>query len=437
MNLKAPGKVRALQRALYAKAKAEPEFRFYTLYDKVYREDVLAYAYACARANGGKAGIDGVTFEHIESYGVDRWLGELAYELETKQYRAEAVRRVHIPKADGKTRPLGIPTIRDRVAQTAVDIVLEPILEADFLEEQYAYRPKRSALDAIRHVHTLINRGHREVVEGDLSGYFDGIPHPELMKSVARRVSDGQLLSLIKQWLEVAVEEKERGGRRRRTTENKDKGRGVPQGAPISPLLSNLYMRRFVLGWKSKGLDKRLRAHIVNYADDFVICCRGTAEVANEAMQEMMSRLKLTVNEQKTHLCRLPEESFDFLGYTIGRCYSPKTGKAYLGTRPSRKSISRICRTVHAETERRYLLLEEKEVVARLNRKIGGWANYFRLGPVSKAYRAVDRYAKERLRRWLRKKHGKSGRGYARYPDEFLYKELGLINLPMLRRDLL
>ena len=335
VSLTTPNSVQKLQTAWHAKAKGSPDQRFYTLYDKMYRTEVLAFAYDCCRANRGAAGVDDQTFDDIEAYGRERWLGELTEELRRKTYRPQAVRRVLIPKPGQpkRTRPLGIPTIRDRVAQMAAVLVLEPIFEAALQPEQYAYRPKRSALDAVRHVHKLLNTGHTEVVDADLSGYFDGIPHAELMKSAARRISDGTTLHLIKMWLEAPVEETDERGSKHRTTRNKDEGRGTPQGTPISPLLSNLYMRRFVLGWKVSGHDRRPDAQIVNYADDFVICCRGTAEDAMAVMQDIMRKLKLTVNEQKTHISKLPDETFDFLGYTFGRCYS-RTGKAYIGRPP-------------------------------------------------------------------------------------------------------
>jgi group II intron reverse transcriptase/maturase len=435
VSLTTPETVRNLQAALHAKAKGSPNFRFYSLYDKLFRADILAHAYATSKANGGSSGVDAQTFEDIEAYGLERWLGELAEELRNKTYRPQAVRRVYIPKANGKQRPLGIPTIRDRVAQMACVLVLDAIFEADMQPEQYAYRSGRSALDAVQRVRWLVADGRTEVVDGDLSGYFDTIPHTELVQCTARRISDGAMLGLIKQWLTAPVEETDDRGHCHRTTRNKDEGRGVPQGAPISPLLSNLYMRRFVLGWKTLGHERRLDAHIVNYADDFVICCRGTAEEAATAMRSMMTRLKLTVNEEKTHICRLPEETFDFLGYTIGRCYSPQTGRAYVGTRPSKRKVQGLFARISEMTSRRTLLLDAQVMVVQLNRLLRGWANYFSLGPVGKAYRAVDAHVTSRLRRWLCEKHKVSSDGYTRYSDRYLTERLGLVRLPLLPRN--
>ena len=429
MSLPTLPKVQKLQDTLRAKAKESPNFRFYSLYDKVYREEVLSIAHRRCLINGGAAGVDGQTFADIEAYGVTKWLGELVEELRTKTYRPSPVRRVYIPKPDGKQRPLGIPTIKERVVQMAAVLVLEPIFEADLQPEQHAYRPGRSALDAVRQVHSLINTGHTEVIDADLSGYFDSIPHAELMKSVSRRISDGQMLRLIKMWLQAPVEEIDDRGRHHRTTRNKDEGRGCPQGAPISPLLSNLYMRRFILGWKVLGHQQRLRAQIVNYADDLVICCRGTAEQAMHVMRDMMQRLKLTVNESKTRLCPLPDESFEFLGYQIGRCYSPKTGRPYLGTRPSRKKVQSLCREISEVTSRRRMLLDVETIVGQINRKLTGWSNYFCLGPVSKAYAAVDVHVCRRLRQWLCAKHKVPGQGTSRFSDAYLYEELSLTQL--------
>jgi group II intron reverse transcriptase/maturase len=431
VSLRTPKKVGKLQAALHAKAKGSSDYRFYALYDKVYRGDVLEFAYRLCLRNGGAPGVDGERFEDIEASGVDRWLGELMEELRNKTYRPQAVRRVWIPKPDGTQRPLGIPTVRDRVVQTAAVLVLGPIFEADLPPEQYAYRQGRSALDAVQAVHALLSTGHTEVVDADLKGYFDEIPHAELMKSVARRVSDRHMLHLIKMWIQAPVEEIDDRGRKYRTTHNKDRGRGCPQGAPISPLLANLYMRRFVVGWKKLGYESRLRARVVSYADDLVICCHGSGEAALVAMREIMSKLKLTVNEAKTQLRTLPDESVDFLGYTIGRCYSPRTGRAYVGTRPSRKAVQRVCREISDMTSRRWLLLDASERVARLNRLLVGWSNYFRLGSVSKAYRRVDMHTRGRLRQWLCAKHKVAGRGTSRFPDDSLHHEFGLLRLAL------
>jgi RNA-directed DNA polymerase len=453
-DLETPPSVRKLQTALHAKAKAEPEFRFYLLYDKVYRADVLSFAYARCKANGGAAGVDGQTFEDIEAYGgqgagsMDRkvpdvdsgwnpWLGELAEELRNNTYRPQAVRRVYIPKPNSKKmRPLGIATIRDRVVQTAAMLVLEPIFEADLEPEQYAYRAGKSALDAVETVNRLLNLGYTAVVDADLRGYFDEIPHGPLMTSVARRISDRHMLHLIKMWIEAPVEETDDRGRKRRTTQNRDQHRGIPQGSPISTLLSNLYMRRLVLWWRLSGTRRRLKAVMVNYADDLVICCKGTADIAMQTMREVIKKLQLAVNEDKTRTCRVPDESFDFLGYTFGRCYSRKSGKAHLNSKPSKKSIQRICDAIGDETGRNRTLLSAEKVVKRLNAKLTGWANYFCLGPVSPAYRAVDAHAKHRLRKWLCDKHRVPGQGGHRFPDRHLYKTLGLVWLPGLTRNL-
>jgi RNA-directed DNA polymerase len=434
VSLTPPPKVRKLQETLHAKAKRAPGYRFYALYDKVYRWDVLFHAYQRCAANGGAAGSDGQTFEGVLAYGLIQWLDELVEELRNETYRPQAVRRVYIPKADGKQRPLGIPTVKDRVVQMAALLVLEPIFEADLPQGQYAYRQGRSALDAIAEVQALLDEGHTEVVDADLSGYFDSIPHAELMKSVARRVSDGRLLALIKRWLEAPVEETDERGRKQRTTRNQDEGRGTPQGAPLSPLLANLYMRRFVLGWAVLGHERRLEAHIVNYADDFVICCRRTATAAMAAMRDMMAKLKLTVNETKTRQCRVPDESFTFLGYTIGRSYSPRTGRSYIGPRPAAKKIAAICAEISEQTGRQWTWLDPEELIGRLNRKLVGWANYFCLGNVGAAYRHVMAHTGHRLRQWLGRKHRVQGPQRARYSDRYLRVDLGLVWLPALPR---
>ena len=429
-NLGASAKVQRLQRALHAKAKEAPSLRFYSLSDKVWRADVLAVAWQAVRRNGGAAGVDGETVADIEAVGVEHWLGVLARDLKAGTYRPQAVRQVLIAKKQrGKFRPLGIPCLRDRVAQTAALLVLSPIFEADLQPEQYAYRPGRSALDAVRRVHRLLNTGHREVVDTDLSDYFGQIPHAELMRSIARRVSDGRLLGWIKAWLEMAVEEDDGHGSRRRTNRARREHRGTPQGAPISPLLSNLYMRRFIVGWKVLGYARRFKAEIVNYGDDFVVLGKAPAAMMLAAVEAVMNRLKLTVNAEKTRCCRVPEEAIEFLGYRIGRTYRRDTGRAYIGTRPSAASVQSICHRVSELTKRRAEFLPPEVVVGRLNRLLTGWATYFTLGEVSPAYAAIDQHTMRRLRRWLCRKHKVRSGGFVRFPDKRLWQDYGLTRL--------
>ena len=429
-SLSDPEKVRRLQTALHAKAKEAPGFRFYSLSDKVWRADVMAVAWQDVRRNRGAAGVDGQSVADIEAYGVDRWLGELTRDLKAGTYRPDAVRQVLIPKKQrGKFRPLGIPCVRDRVAQTAAMLVLSPIFEADLEPEQYAYRPGRSANDAVNRVHRLLNTGHREVVDADLSDYYGQIPHAELLKSIARRVSDGRMLGWIKAWLEMAVEEDDGKGGRRRTNRARRERKGTPQGSPISPLLSNIYMRRFILGWKVLGYARRFKAEVVNYADDFVVLGKAPPADMLAAVESLMKRLKLAVNAEKTRCCRVPEESFEFLGYRIGRNYRLHGKGSYIGTRPSKASVRSICRKISELTEPRYGAQDQEVVVERLNRLMLGWANYFILGQVQQAYTAIDRHAARRLLQWRRRKHKVKTRIPVRFRHEAMRKEYGLIRL--------
>ncbi len=273
MSLATPLKLRRLQEALYTKAKQAPAYRFYLLYDKVYRADILAHAYALAKQHGGAPGVDGVTFEDIEAAGRERWLAAVGEAVRTETYRAQPVRRVLIPKPGGGKRPLGIPTIRDRMVQTAVMLILQPLFEADLEPTAYGYRPGRTAGEAVQEVHRALCAGHTEVVDADVSQYFDTIPHADLMKSLARRISDRRMLRLLKMWLKAPVAEPAAGGGWR-LSGGKRATRGTPQGGVVSPLLANLYMNRYLKVFRLRGLDRRYGARLVNYADDFVVLCR-------------------------------------------------------------------------------------------------------------------------------------------------------------------
>src|ERR1700676_2107928 len=433
MSLTTPTTIRTLQRKLYRKAKAEPAFRFYLLYDKIYRADILRHAYALARANAGAPGTDGMTFAVVEASGLERWLAGLREELVSKTYRPDPVRRVSIPKPDGGERPLGIPTIRDRVVQTAAKLVLEPIFEADFEDNAYGYRPVRGAVDAVKEVHRLICRGHTDVVDADLSRYFDSIPHDELLKSVARRIVDRHVLRLIKLWLKAPIEEQDDGDGTRRIGGGKSNARGTPQGGVASPMLANIYMNRFLKYWRMTGRGEAFRAHVIAYADDFVILSRGHAAEALTWTKAAMTRLGLTINEAKTSLKNARQERFDFLGYSFGAHRFEANGNWYLGASPSKKSVQRL------KTRIGDLLVPSNidpwpEVCDKLNRSLRGWSNYFGYGSRGKAFRSVDQYVFERVRRFLARRHKVQGRGNRRFTFDVIHRELGVLCLQRLPR---
>jgi len=427
MSLQTPESIRRLQRKLYLKAKAEPAFRFYLLYDKICREDILRHAYALARANRGAPGVDGLTFTTIDAAGLEEWLAALRKDLVGKTYRPEPVRRVMIPKPGGGERPLGIPTIRDRVVQTAAKLVLEPIFEADLDPAAYGYRPRRSGADAIKEVHALLCRGYTDVVDADLSKYFDTIPHQDLMRSVARRIVDRHVLQLIKLWLKAPVEESDDDGKRR-LTGGKSSTCGTPQGGVVSPLLANLYMNRFLKHWRASGRGEAYQARIVSYADDFVILSRRSAGEALVWTRQVMTKLGLALNEAKTAVRDARRESFDFLGYSFGPHRYRKDGHWYLGASPSHKSVLRLKAKVSD------LMVPGNmgtwpEVRDRLNRLLRGWATYFSHGTRMPAYRAVDNHVYDQVRHFLVRRHKVPTRGTNRFNREAVFGTLGVFHL--------
>jgi RNA-directed DNA polymerase len=427
VSLATPEKLRRLQEALYTKAKQEPAYRFYLLYDKVYRADILAHAYALSKQHAGAPGVDGVTFEDIEREGREGWLAAVQEALRAERYRTQPVRRVVIPKSGGGERPLGIPTIRDRVVQTAAMLILQPIFEADLEPTAYGYRPGHGAVEAVQEVHRALCAGHTEVVDADVSQYFDTIPHAALMKSLARRISDGQLLRLLKQWLKAPVAEATRGGGWRYSG-GKRATRGTPQGGVISPLLANLYMNRYLKVFHLRGLARRYGARLVNYADDFVVLCRyGAAEVLAQSRRWFV-QMGRTLNEQKTRVCEGRHESFSFLGYTFGPMWYRRDGHGYLGAQPAKKAVTRVKEDI------RQILRPSNQapwgvVVRELNQLLQGWANYFGYGTRYLAYRAVDRYVDARVRQFLRRRHKVPTRGTRRFSGERIFGELGVVSL--------
>jgi len=427
MSLETPIAIRTLQRKLYRKAKQEPDFRFYLLYDKIYREDVLKHAYALAKANQAASGVDGQTFEATESEGLEKWMEGIRKDLSDKAYKPQPVRRVLIPKPGGGERPLGIPTIRDRTVQTAAKLVLEPIFEADLEPEAYGYRPKRSAHDAIQKVHKLLCEGYTDVVDADLSKYFDTIPHTQLLKSVARRIIDRNVLHLIKMWLKVPVEERDENGKRRMTWGRSSRC-GTPQGGVVSPMLANLYMNRFLKHWQITGKSKAFRAQVVTYADDFVILNRGHAGEALDWTRSVMTRLGLTLNEAKTSIKTARKESFHFLGYTFGPHRYKPDGHWYLGASPSKKSRQRIKQKV-GDILIPVNVGEWEEVRGRLNQILRGWSAYFSYGSRATAYREVNNYVSDRVRHFLKRRHKVQSRGTEHNGYQRIFGELKVVRL--------
>lgn len=427
MSLATPAKIRTLQRGLYRRAKTCPAYRFYTLYDKVYRLDILEHAYRLVKSNDGAPGVDGETFSMIEASGVSAWLVALQNDLRTRTYRPSAVRRVLIPKDGGGERKLGIPTIRDRVAQMATKLVLDPIFEADLDPNSYGYRPQRSAKDAIRHVHCLLRQGYTDVVDADLSQYFDTIPHRDLLRCVARRVSDSSILRLVKLWLKAPVDEGSAAGLHRLTGGQRAVC-GTPQGGVISPLLANIYMNRLLKYWHRRSCGRRFCAEIICYADDFVILSRGHGADAFHWVQEVLPRLGLMLNEQKTAVRNAREEHFAFLGYSFGPYLFGRDGTRYLGASPSVKSLRRL------KVRLRQILYRGRpdpwpDILTELNSVLRGWSEYFDHGTLWRPYQAIDRFVASRVRQFLVHRHKVPGRGTRRFPWATIFGELGVHRL--------
>lgn len=422
-------KVRKLQRALYRKAKAEPRWRFYSLYGELLRGDLLADALDAVMENGGAPGVDGFRVESLKEDATERaeWLAALATELRGKTYRPSPVRRVYIWKdlARTKRRPLGIPTVKDRVVQTAVAIVLQPIWEADFHDYSYAYRPRRNTQQAMDTIKEALLSGRTEVVDADLSSYFDPIPHRELMRRVARRVSDGAILKLIKAWLRAPIVEEDRTSGKRKVTPNT---RGTPQGGVISPLLANLYLDPL-----DHAVNDRceLQPVMVRYADDLVILARpGQGAGLCERLRRWTQQRGLTLNEEKTRLVDYHREAFTFLGFSVSRRLSRK-GRRYPHVEPSAKSCGKLRSKVREILNVRTRNQPTEGLVTQLNRVTQGWARAFHYANSTAKFDCLQHYVRQTLRRWLWRKHGGTRARIAHYTDDRLHGSYKLWRWPL------
>jgi group II intron reverse transcriptase/maturase len=420
-----PKKVRGLQITLYRKAKAEPKYRFWSLYGDLLRRDVLETALAIQIQNGGEAGVDGETLQSINAdpQTRQRWLDRLQEELKTKRYRPSPVRRVMIAKSDGGQRPLGIPTVKDRVVQTAVCLLLMPIWEADFHPQSYGFRPKRRAHQAIDAIVQDVYGGYTEIIDADLSKYFDTIPHRQLLRMVARRISDGSILRLIKSWLRAPVVEEDKDGKRR-VLPNRC---GTPQGGVISPLLANIYLSPLDHGVNHQCVGQ---ARMVRYADDFVILCRpGQAQGVMERTKRWLNAKGLTLNEKKTRLVDIRQEGVNFLGFNLTWRRSLK-GRKYLHVEPSQKSRQALRESLRGILNHWTQWKSVAEAVKETNAVLRGWAGYFHYRNSTSVMVGLKRYSRDRLRRWLWRKHDCTRGLWYHYTDERLHTQYGLYSLP-------
>ena len=414
-NLKTTDKVQELQRKLYLKAKSNVSFRFYALYDKVYRTDVLRKAWERVKANRGAPGIDRQTFMEIESTGVDNFLTGIQQELKARTYRPQPARRVYIPKSDGGKRPLSIPTIKDRVVQSSLKIVIEPIFEADFTDSSYGFRPKRSGQQAALEVRKLLNFGFKEVIETDIEDCFGSIPHRELLDMIAKRVADGKILWLVKLFLKAGVMDGQD-----RWTDNK----GTPQGGVISPLLANIYLNEIDKSWKPLNYSARL----IRYADDLVIMTKYRSKETMAKLEEIVTRLKLRLKQSKTRTLNADCETFDFLGFTFTKALKQGTkDKRTAYYFPSHKAENAIREKIRKLTGYQRPVKVE-QIVEELAPVLRGWVNYFRIANSSKKFGKINRYTAQRIRKFMRKRGTKSGYGYELYTEAYLYERLGLYN---------
>lgn len=423
-------KVQRLRERLHQSAKRSPQRRFHQLFDKVCSPWLLEVAWGRVKAKKGAPGPDGVSIEKIEAEGVEAFLAALSRELRERRYKAGPVRRVYIPKANGKLRPLGIPNVRDRVAQASVLLVLEPIVEADLPETAYGFRPGRNAHQAMDDIRRQLLVGHTDVVDADLASYFDTIPHHNLLRLVARRVVDRGVLNLIKQWLRAPVIEPDDppGSSGRRSD------KGTPQGGVISPLLANIYHACIPYLWEQWGIARRLGGRFVSYADDFVILLRpGRGQVAHSELRRICARLSLTLSEEKTRVVRATDESFLFLGFEVRKVHNPKSGKWWPRVCPAKKSEQHVRDRLREIANRRTAWRPVEDVVGEMNRVLRGWGNYFHYGHSQSAMGRINHFAAERLRKWLMRRRQQSGPGYRHYPTRAIYHELGLYRLPMTR----
>ena len=431
MLLTTPIEIRTLQRKLYVKAKQEPAYRFYALYDKLYRADILSHAWQLVKANKGSPGVDGINFEAIESeIGVGRYLLELRRELQDKTYRASPVKRVMIPKADGTKRPLGIPTIRDRVVQMALKLVMEPIFEADFCENSYGFRPRKSAHQAIDAIADAMRKGQTQVIDADLSKYFDSIPHTKLMATVAERIVDGAVLALIKQWLKAPVMGESENGNTACVGGGKGNSCGTPQGGVISPLLSNIYLHLMDRIWQRHELGRKLQAKLVRYADDFVVMCRKDVATPLGIIRKILGKLELDLNESKTKIVDANKDGFGFLGFELKMNVGAK-GVPYAHINPADKAVKKVKTRLTEITARTRTGLPIDIVVREMNRTLQGWSAYFHFRNSSSAFAKVKRHAEERLRVHLRKRHKVTNWKSAmiEFPRRVLYEKHGLYKL--------